>query len=235
MLCWFHFLFSEEHTTTDSTDRGKKVAIADNLSNRDLTVSSLSIGTVILLLGISHLVRKYRKLKRTTQTSDSHDVEIQHENEIEEESQSVYDEIDETLVIENAIRVPVVSNISLSNTNTLETQGHHGSLTEKSRSESGDSDGYLFPCISTLDITNDDICSHSDSDSSDTADFKFEQTYEEDYLNPYHTLNQDDRPISLHNYEKTSVQAHSLEVPSTFYDKKNTHSQCHERGDDMSD
>lgn len=122
----------------------------DNLSKREWIVYSLCIGTVILLFGLSHLVRKYRKLKCSTQTSFTADVEIQHENKIERESQSIYDEIDDILITENAVKV-----IS-PKTDSLETPGQKGHETDHSESESGDKDGYLLPCISAYDSIKDD-------------------------------------------------------------------------------
>ncbi|VDI03936.1 Hypothetical predicted protein [Mytilus galloprovincialis] len=127
---------------------------ADNLSKREWIVYSLCIGTVILLFGLSHLVRRYRKLKCSTQTSFTADVEIQHENKIERESQSIYDEIDDTLITENAVKV-IGINIS-PKTNSLETPGQKGHETDHSESESGDKDGYLLPCISAYDSIKDD-------------------------------------------------------------------------------
>lgn len=190
----------------------------DDLSKLEWIVYSLCIGTVVLVLGLSYLGLKYRKLKRTTKASVSDGAKIQHENEIQEESYNIYDEIDDNQITETAFTV-VGKNI-VTNTNRIENREHNEWETGSTENRPVDSDGYLIPCNSVQDILKEDDYSHNDSSmgSSSGSDFQFDRSCNANFLNPYHILNSN-RQKSVHNYE-TIVTVNAVDSSLTFDNKR---------------
>lgn len=162
------------------------------LSGRDIFIYSVVVACIIVILGLSYLVQKYRKKTRSEPSLNT--VQITHSNgrhSFGESNSSIYDEIDETLLVENA-NINILQNETSINT---------------------DNTSYLYPIhveddkisssVSTKSVNNSYISIH-ESDQNHNSDESDKNNDTTSYLHPYHTVDEDWKE-KTHQYDITHV------------------------------
>ncbi|XP_071177661.1 uncharacterized protein [Mytilus edulis] len=178
------------------------------LLQREIVIYSSVIAGILLALGLTSLVRKYRKKRKGKVTKHgSQNVKqsnsLRQMQSIVESPSSLYDEIDETKLVENAgIRTPQIKH----------------SANDPSKLNDINKTGYIYPIHSEGDsisfhgsekhVNKSDLTLH-ESDQNQKSD-EFDKDYvASGYLHPYHSIDEDWKE-KTHQYDVT--HAPSIEV-----------------------
>ncbi|CAG2210043.1 unnamed protein product [Mytilus edulis] len=178
------------------------------LLQREIVIYSSVIAAILLALGLTSLVRKYRKKSKGKVTKHG-SRNVKQSNSLRQmrsnvdSPSSLYDEIDETKLVENAgIRTPQIKHIA----------------NDQSKLRDINKSGYIFPIHSEGSSTsfhgsekhvNISDLTLLDSDQNQNSD-EFDKDYDASgYLHPYHSIDEDWKE-KTHQYDVT--HAPSIEV-----------------------
>ncbi|CAG2243846.1 unnamed protein product [Mytilus edulis] len=177
------------------------VIYSKGLLQREIVIYSSVIAGILLALGLTSLVRKYRKKSKGKLTKHgSRNVKQsnslrQTRSDVESPS-SLYDEIDETKLVENAgIRTPQIKHLA----------------NDQSKVRDINKSGYIFPIHSEGDsssfhgsekhVNKSDLSLH-ETDHNQNSD-EFDKDYDASgYLHPYHSIDEDWKE-KTHQYDVT--------------------------------
>ncbi|XP_071177668.1 uncharacterized protein [Mytilus edulis] len=177
------------------------------LLQREIVIYSSVIAGILLALGLTSLVRQYRKKSKGKVTKHG-SRNVKQSNSLRQmrsnvdSPSSLYDEIDETKLVENAgIRTPQIKHIA----------------NDQSKLRDINKSGYIFPIHSEgsssfhgseKHVNNSDL-TLLDSDQNQNSD-EFDKDYDASgYLHPYHSIDEDWKE-KTHQYDVT--HAPSIEV-----------------------
>ncbi|CAG2210059.1 unnamed protein product [Mytilus edulis] len=191
--------FSNVYTRIINITPQKKALV--RLLQREIVIYSSVIAGILLALGLTSLVRKYRKKSKGKVTKHgSRNVKQsnslrQMRSDVESPS-SLYDEIDETKLVENAgIRTPQIKHLA----------------NDQSKVRDINKSGYIFPIHSEGDsssfhgsekhVNKSDLSLH-ETDHNQNSD-EFDKDYDASgYLHPYHSIDEDWKE-KTHQYDVT--------------------------------
>ncbi|CAG2203598.1 unnamed protein product [Mytilus edulis] len=213
---------SEELEITNPTTTTKS---SDGLLDREIVIYSLVIACIIVILGLSYLVQKYRK--KTINDPRHNTVQRTHSNgrdSFVDSNSSIYDEIDETMLVENASINVLKNEISLNTDNTSylypihqedDKKAHQNHNSDES-DKNDDTTSYLHP-YNTVDEDWKGKTQQYDEahvSNKDTDDSSESSTYmnNDGYLNPYQPLNKEWKQ-TFHSYE-VPVTVHHCQISS---------------------
>ncbi|XP_071179489.1 uncharacterized protein [Mytilus edulis] len=178
-------------------------------SNMEWLIYTLCIAGVVIVTGLSHLFRSYRKRKHSKEMLVNGDLVLEQVTECP--YSGFYDEIDENLLSDDkSYFVP---------------QDSH-SVT---KSTGIDDTGYLDACFATEEDERQklqDKLSQMGSNSTSSSNSHVAAQKDSEYLHPYHSL-QDNWKEDSHGYEAAVTVHHGIESSSGSDEEANNHKYSH--------
>ncbi|VDI52172.1 Hypothetical predicted protein [Mytilus galloprovincialis] len=186
----------EQKITNPTTTRNINSGILD----REIVIYSVVAACILVILGLSYLVFKYKQ-KTVQKLAISNTVENMHSNSrhsLNNSNHSVYDEIDENMIVENLnINLVHINNSSFNDEthkNTDNTSYLHVIHSEDKSSSTS---------ISVKSFNNSYLSFH-ESDQNTHSDQSQRDDDTTSYLHPYHTVDEDWKE-KTHQYDITHV------------------------------
>ncbi|XP_052072574.1 uncharacterized protein LOC127710657 [Mytilus californianus] len=172
-------------------------------SNMEWLIYTLCIVGVVIVTGLSHLFRSYRKRKHSKEMLVNGDLVL--EQVIESPYSGFYDEIDENMLADDKTYF-----VPQDNHSATKSTGH-------------DDTGYLDACFATEEDEQQklkDKLSQKGSNSTSSSNSHVAAQNDTEYLHPYHTL-QDNWKEDSHGYE-AAVTVHHRTESSSGSDEEST-------------
>ncbi|CAG2190746.1 unnamed protein product [Mytilus edulis] len=210
------YSFTSQTVTTTYLFRDK-ASNSNGPSNMELIVYTLCVIGFLIIIGLSHFVRSYRKRSSINIPRQNRGEDIEMRQEIVEPPYiEIYDEIDEHLMGEDNSDTAVTQ--TLRNLNATVSKAH----TDKTTSSQDDTSSYLDPCF-TVEET-DNKSSSKESSSSHSSNFDLVIPDHTGYLNPYQPLRErqlisDGYEVTVHvhkNSDSSSGSESSEEMSSSY-------------------
>lgn len=155
-------------------------------SNMEWIIYALCIAAVVIVTGLSHLFRSYRKRKSSKESKVNGDAVLEQSTEYPYTGS--YDEIDEDMLLDD----------------------HTFGVPQTTVTASTEDTGYLDPYFATEDDERNqlnDQTSHNENNSNCSSNSNLAIQNDTEYLNPYHTLQDNWKEVS-HGYE-VAVTVHT--------------------------
>ncbi|XP_076105744.1 uncharacterized protein LOC143074082 [Mytilus galloprovincialis] len=186
--------YTENYAQTTAPNLSEESEItksSDGLLDREIVIYSIVVACIIVILGLSYVVQKYRKKTKNEPRHITVPVTLSNgRDSLVDTNLSIYDEIDETMLVENANINVLQNEISLNNDNTSYLYPIHLEDDKRSSSVSAKSVNNSY-----LSIHESDQNHNSDeSDKNDTTS----------YLHPYHTIDEEWKETT-HQYDEPHV------------------------------
>ncbi|CAG2192623.1 unnamed protein product [Mytilus edulis] len=194
-----------------------KASNRDGPSNMELIVYTLCVIGFLIIIGLSHFVRSYRKRSSINIPRENVGERVELRQEIVEPAYiEIYDEIDEHLIGEDNKETAVTP--QLRNINAAVLKAH----TDKSTSSHDDTSSYLDPYFAEEETENPSTFKESSSsDSSNCDPIIIDHT---GYLNPYQPLRERQQisdgyevTVHVHKTSESSSGSESSEEMSSSY------------------
>ncbi|CAG2225402.1 unnamed protein product [Mytilus edulis] len=192
----------------------------------ELIVYTLCVIGFLIIIGLSHFVRSYRKRSSINIPRQNGGEGIEMRPEIVEPAYiEIYDEIDEHLIAE--INKEAAVTPQLRNINSTVSK----SRTDKSTSSHDDTSSYLDPYFAEEETENPSTFKESSSSDSSNCD-PIDHT---GYLNPYQPLRERQQisdgyevTVHVHKNSESSSRSESLEETSSSYKYSHVYQQLQE-------
>ncbi|CAC5389745.1 unnamed protein product [Mytilus coruscus] len=167
---------SEESEITNPTSTKKS---SDGILDREIVLYAVVAACIIVTLGLSYSVQKYRKkTKKETRAITMQRTHSNKRNSLVESNLSIYNEIDETMLVENAHINVLQNEISINTNNTSYLYPIHIE------------DDKISSSVSAKSVNNSYL-SIFESDQNRNSDESDRNDDTRSYLHPYHTINED--------------------------------------------